>query len=502
MAQNIGTLVSASIRPNDSLDPIASAFASEIKGGLHTVDNTTERDNTIFERRDWGMLCYVIDEDKTYQLRYNYVSTDIMNNYNWIEFSGSGSSGSNEWIDSVLSINLQQPATYSVGDRYLAGTNTNDSLIGSWSSFGPGIVLEWNSVSWETTTPTDGMSVRVDDEDNSIYRYEGTFPTGQWVEEKLSQIRSIDATSLNGETYIAETMPEFNDYVRDMMFLTKFDMVNAGSTASININSIGSVDIKKPSSSGLIDLIAGDIVPDITYSLVYNGSLFELIKHYTGDNALNIRYYIQPDEHVVVPPYHQYWVYGNLTIDGSMTNHGQVVIANGNMVNTGTFSNYGDLLFIQFTPLLSAGPGIAISNDDIAVNIGTQSGLTFSQNDELIINIDDETIKINPDNKIYVSGNPFYEWNYSNNTNGDNQPTGITISNTPLNYSTVKVMVNGQVQIVGNSSNYLTSDCYFYDGVSAKDIDDISQGDELYWNGNITNYNLSTSDKILFIYEF
>ena len=31
MAQNTGTLISASIRPNDSLDPIASAFANEIK---------------------------------------------------------------------------------------------------------------------------------------------------------------------------------------------------------------------------------------------------------------------------------------------------------------------------------------------------------------------------------------------------------------------------------------------------------------------------------------
>jgi hypothetical protein len=33
MAINVGTLVSSAIRPNDSLDPIASAFASEIKGG-------------------------------------------------------------------------------------------------------------------------------------------------------------------------------------------------------------------------------------------------------------------------------------------------------------------------------------------------------------------------------------------------------------------------------------------------------------------------------------
>jgi hypothetical protein len=34
MAKNIGTLISSAIRPNDSLDPIASAFGNEIKGGF------------------------------------------------------------------------------------------------------------------------------------------------------------------------------------------------------------------------------------------------------------------------------------------------------------------------------------------------------------------------------------------------------------------------------------------------------------------------------------
>ena len=73
MAQNIGTLVTSAIRPNDSNDPIASAFASEIKGGIHSVTTISDRNNIIVERRDWGMLCYVADEDKTYQLKYNYV---------------------------------------------------------------------------------------------------------------------------------------------------------------------------------------------------------------------------------------------------------------------------------------------------------------------------------------------------------------------------------------------------------------------------------------------
>lgn len=510
MAQNIGTLVTSAIRPNDSNDPIASAFASEIKGGIHSVTTISDRNNIIVERRDWGMLCYVADEDKTYQLKYNYVSTDITNNNNWVEFSGSGGIGNSEWLDSVLSIEFEPPATYSTNDRYLAGTSQNDSLLGNWSGFTPGSILEWNSIDWIPTEPTNGTSVRVDNEDNAIYRYEGTFPTGQWNEEKLGQVRSIDATSSDAETYTAETSPSFDNYVRDMVFLTKFDTVNAGATVSININSMGFVDIKKPSSSGLIDLVTGDIVPDITYSLVYNGSVFELVKHYTGgDNALNIKYYIESGEHVVIPPFHQYWVYGNLTLDGEITNYGQIIIANGNLINSGNlYNDNGELYFIEFEagigplePTLSAGLGITISNSEVSVNTSTQSGLTFSQDDELVINTDSETIKINQGNQLYVSGNSIYEWNYSDVTLGSEQPTGVTISNTPLNYSTVKVMVNGQVQVLGGTSSYTTSDCYFFDGSVVKDIDNINVGDELYWNGGVASYDLSPDDKILFIYE-
>jgi hypothetical protein len=57
--------------------------STNIKGGLHTATSSQDRDNIIFERRDWGMLCYVIDDDETYQLRYGFYNTDIMDNNNW-----------------------------------------------------------------------------------------------------------------------------------------------------------------------------------------------------------------------------------------------------------------------------------------------------------------------------------------------------------------------------------------------------------------------------------
>ena len=195
MAQNIGTLVSSAIRPNDSLDPIASAYAVEIKGGLHTSSTSGDRDAIIFERREWGMLCYVVSDNKTYQLTYGYSSTSIMNNLNWKEFSGSGSGSGTEWIDSVISISNTEPLSPVDGDRYILGNSPTGT---NWSSISSYKVVQWNpSLSvWDSTTPSDGMSVRVDDEDNSIYRFEGIFGSGGlWEKEKLSQIRSLSATA-------------------------------------------------------------------------------------------------------------------------------------------------------------------------------------------------------------------------------------------------------------------------------------------------------------------
>ena len=54
MSKNIGTLISAPIRPNDSLDLIASALAFEIQGGLHSVENLTQRNQIYTVRREWS----------------------------------------------------------------------------------------------------------------------------------------------------------------------------------------------------------------------------------------------------------------------------------------------------------------------------------------------------------------------------------------------------------------------------------------------------------------
>jgi len=272
---NTGTLVTSAIRPNDSLDLIASAFANEIKGGHHGYATLVERNSLILERREWGMFVTVYNDGSnngTYQLTYNYVNTTITNNSNWVLFSGgSGGSGTIEWIDSVFSVLSTEPVTPTVGDRYLISS----SPTGTWGSH-PNKAAEWiGSATWSYTTPRNGMSVRVDNEDNSIYRYEGTWPTpGVWIKELVSQVRFVNAISSTGVTYSASPSPTFSSYNTEMLYLTTFGMTNSAS-ASVNINGLGYIPIKKV-SNGLVDVTGGDLLPGVVYNMSYDGSRFQV----------------------------------------------------------------------------------------------------------------------------------------------------------------------------------------------------------------------------------
>jgi len=152
----------------------------------------------------------------------------------------------------------------------------------------------------------------------------------------------------------------------------------------------------------------------------------------------------------------------------------------------------------RFLSDLDYGDGLTFSNGQVSINIGTQSGLTFSSG-QLQVFTDESTIKINSSGQIYVSGDSVYQTANPLDTTGNGSPTGVLVASTPLNYSTVKVFVNGQIQIIGDGVT--NTDCYFFDGVNPVGVDDISSGDELYWNGNIAGYNLNIGDLILILYE-
>ena len=85
------------------------------------------------------------------------------------------------------------------------------------------------------------------------------------------------------------------------------------------------------------------------------------------------------------------------------------------------------------------------------------------------------------------------------------QSTNITISATPSNFSNLLVIVNGQIQYLGDGVNSTASsaECYFSadNGLTAKFIFNVTNGDELYWNGHNSGFDLSITDKISIIYE-
>jgi hypothetical protein len=511
MAQNIGTLISSSIRPNDSSDPIASAYASEIRGGLHTVLDTTERNNIIFERREWGMMCYVTNLDQTFQLKYNYSSTNIMDNLNWVVFSGSGSIGL-YWSDPAIAIQNNEPPSPLNGDRYIIGqipTGVN------WSSFSPDIIVEWNSTlsQWVQTTPLNEMSLRIENEDNAIYNYEGDFPTGQWYKEKLGQVRDITATTINGQDYNTLSSPPFLSYTPDVIFLTKFTSTNNSGTVSLNINGLGSVQLKKPSPSGLSNLNPQDIVPNIVYSITYDGTYFQMVRPFVNEDIFNVKYYIESNDYIVVPPYYQYWVYGNLEIVGELVNYGHVIITNGSMIlSGGTFSNYGQFILISSVGATTSyndsdtidftyqdtilGPSVSavIKTSSLTasyLNTGSSGGATAGY--ILSVSSDGTFQWVNQN-----QGQPIYQREFSLTTSGDSQPTGITLSSLPNNFSRIQIFVNGQLQRLGDGIT--TEDCYFFNG-SVISLNNLSIGDELYWNGLISGFDLSSNDLVEIIYE-
>ena len=243
--------------------------------------------------------------------------------------------------DSVL---LTEPTLPNDGDRYLVGTNISDVITGiNWSLETPaGFITQYNSSisKWEFIYPTNGTTLRVDDQDNSVYKYEGDYPTGEWFKERFNQVYSVDFTG-DGFVYTTTTTTPIT-YEKDIIFLSKFDITNLGSV-TININGLGIINVKKPSNSGLVDLLPNDIQPDNIYSLVYDGTYFQFTKTYSND-AFNIKYYVEPTDFIVIPPFCQYWVYGDLTVDGTILNYGQIIVANGELVvGSGTVSNYGNI---------------------------------------------------------------------------------------------------------------------------------------------------------------
>lgn len=238
MSQNIGTLITSSIRPSDSLDLIASAWSNEIKGGHHTYATILERNSIIEPRREWGMLCTIfndsnINNNLTYQLKLGYVDIDINNNNNWVIFSTFGSSISTTnttWLNSVISIIGNPPSSPLDGDRYLVDT----LVTGIWSIDGArNKISQWNALlnKWEYYIPIEGDSVVVKNEKNCIFRYSGVYDLGAWVKQNFGGL-SIKNYIAN-ETIEVPTNYQYFVY-GDLTIATGGHLINNGQVVTLN----------------------------------------------------------------------------------------------------------------------------------------------------------------------------------------------------------------------------------------------------------------------------
>lgn len=176
MSKNIGTLISAPIRPNDSLDLISSALAREIQGGLHSVENLTQRNQIYTVRREWGMLVSVYNDGANtgyYTLTKNLSSENLADNGNWEKLDLGKSKF---WLDPAIKFvydpsNITSP---SIGDRFIVGTPST-GIFASHS----GEVAIFNGTGYTYETPENG-SVILNLDLNTLYYYTDVWPNGDW----------------------------------------------------------------------------------------------------------------------------------------------------------------------------------------------------------------------------------------------------------------------------------------------------------------------------------
>jgi hypothetical protein len=154
---------------------------------------------------------------------------------------------------------------------------------------------------------------------------------------------------------------------------------------------------------------------------------------------------------------------------------------------------------------INTGIGLTISSDNVEMIWGgTSSGLTFSTNNAISANVDGTTIIVNNSGQLQVvsgSAQPVYDQFNAVSTSGDDSViTGVTLTQTPNSYSRIQIYVNGQLQRLGDADD--TKDCYFGTAPSsAIALSSLSSGDQLYWNGLVAGFELTTSDKIDIVYE-
>ena len=356
MSKNKGTLITSTIRPlSDSLN-IPTAHANELLGGFQTVNSILDRDSIVYERREFGMLVYVVITDEFYQLK-QISSSDLSDNLNW-DLVPLGVGTTTEWVSSVISIEGTPPRSPTVGDRYLV-----NSGIGLWAGL-DNFIVEWDGTIWSATLPTQGMSVNVDNETDGVYIYlNDSYPSGTWTKKLyvgdpfiIKNIIDVSETInvATGSEYLVHGDLQINGALN-----------NWGRVVSINGNITGTVSNYGSGTHSsvylLTDIISGtgisiaetsDTTREIYFNLIsgtgisigLSGSNY-LISSISATPSYN-KYIINSGETITIHDNEEYLIYGDLYVNGSLIigTYGKVVIVNGSLdIGIGTVSNMGNV---------------------------------------------------------------------------------------------------------------------------------------------------------------
>jgi len=382
---------------------IPTAYANELLGGYQTVANTTERDNINSERRVFGMMVYVTGTDEFYQLRL-VSSPSVSDNLNWILANFSGSNFS-EWINSVISATGTPPVLPSVGDRYLVTSGS-----GAWTGF-DNLVVQWNGATWVTTVPSDGMTVRSDSDPGPVYGYlNGSYPSGSWLRQNF--VITGTATEVayfdnNGNITSDSVFTRDWGSMVTTIGMTGPDDVGGEVISAIRVGATTSGDFRNGAfllhldqstnaelsvvgaasdfqGNGYVEMYAADLTtgtqsgiqisPNQIQFQSNSGSTFILpnldgtsgsaiitdgsgnLTFGTPSSATPSQNYVYYDiatsSTITVPDYQEYFIYGDLTVDGTLDigTYGKVVIVNGALL-TGVSSsivNMGNIEMYDF----------------------------------------------------------------------------------------------------------------------------------------------------------
>jgi hypothetical protein len=289
--KNTGTLVIDTLRPYDNERySFPTVLGNEVQGGIHCITSSAFYTEILTPRRQWGMMVYLKDEDKTYQLRP--IKNDELgtNDTNWVPLD-LGGGGSTQWIDSVIDVVALEASigTKQTGDRYLVSPNPVGAVflgkknqIATWNQ-----ALSNNTGGWQYGVPVSGSTLRVLSQPGVIYTFTGTTSNdGTWSKEYQNTVRYIEPTSANGRTFsfTSTDQTKMSGYTYSVYY-AKFGTANSG-TVSLSIDGNFYAPVYKASNGSLAHLSPLDFDSGIRYQLTYDSSYFQIELPSSGSGVI------------------------------------------------------------------------------------------------------------------------------------------------------------------------------------------------------------------------